>query len=180
MVLKNIHNPVSWLSETVHIWKQEPMSQRAKEINQYFDDYDKKQQILNIIETKDFTTNELQKLIWEIQLKEMKQNLEKYLKLIKRFERKIIRYLSKKWMIDESKREQKIELRFTWANFEWLDDKMIQFIELFNHEKWSFLEELDKIEQDNYNTQYSLDIFLKKVAKHFIIQDMNISKKDEQ
>lgn len=148
-----------------------------EEIEQFHLDNRQVDKILLIVESRDFTTTELQWLISEIKLKEMKKNLNKYLDIIKEHEQKIINYLTINWLIDINKQDQTIKFKFKWPNLEWIDRRLLELVKIFITNKWSFKSEIKKI-TNNESQIYNMNFFIKKLKEIHIIKDINIEKKD--
>ncbi len=162
-----------WVDETVIVWDKEKKAD--KRMLDYFVDQDKVNKIMDMIEHRDFTTNELTNLLSEIKLDKLKIELNKYLEIVKVFEEKIIDYLIKKWLLDTAKAKQTISLDFKWTNFDWIPAELLDMIWNFTLNKWSFKIEVEKVTDDNGN--YTMKIDIDKIKKLYNIIDINIEKR---
>lgn len=175
MTQLNTINPTSGLEEwyTVSDEKYDPKSDK---LLKYFSDNDKVEEIIKIIESRKFTTKELESLIWEISLSNMKTKLNEYLALLKKTEKDIAKYLQKKWLIDKNIDIQTIKLNFIWTDFKWLGAKMMKYLAEYNLNKWSFNQELEKVDDEKW--KYSINIVLEKSKNVFVTKDIYIQKEN--
>lgn len=162
-----------WVDETVIVGDKDKKAD--KRMLDYFVDQDKVNKIMDMIEHRDFTTNELTNLLSEIKLDKLKIELNKYLEIVKVFEEKIIDYLIKKWLIDTSKDKQTVSIDFKWTNFDWIPAELLDLIWNFTLNKWSFKIEVEKVTDDNGN--YTMKIDIDKIKKLYNIIDINIEKR---
>lgn len=168
-------NSISWLEETYSI-SDEKYNPENDQLLQSFHDSDKIEEIIKIIEDKKFTVKELESLIWEIKLENMRKELNEYLDILKKSENDIIKRLIKKWLIDKNLEQQTIKLKFKWTTFQWISKEMMNYLTEYNLNRWSFRKELEKVDDDK--AIYSINIVIEKGKNNFITKDIYIKKED--
>lgn len=164
----------SWLDEKLKIVEQ-IQDWTSANLAQFSIDKMKEKKILDTIKNKNFTISELSKLISDIKTEEIREEFDSYLEIIIYYEKKIIKYLISKWLLDNNKFDQEIKFNFKWTKFKWMDENLLIFLERYNLNKWVFFNELDEVKDED--AEYIFTIFIWKEKKEFYIKDMQISEK---